>query len=121
MAVEVAWDFEMDQPIFRRGEPVTVTGLEAVKVWAWNALKTARFRFHHHTRAYGSEVERLMGKTFSEDVKRSEAARYFREALEINPYITAVEDVTAEFASSTLTVRGTMRTIYGDTEVTADV
>lgn len=120
-AVEAAWDFETDRPVFHRGEPVLVTGLEAVKVWAWNALKTARFRFRHHTRAYGCEIERLVGQPFSEDVKRSEAARYFREALEIDPYITGVEDVTAEFSGSTLTVRGTIRTIYGDTEVVSDV
>lgn len=121
LAREVAWDFEQDRPIFHRGEPVIVTGLEAVLVWAWNALKTERFRYRHHSRAYGSEMERLIGQTFTGDLKRAEAARYFREALEPNPYITGVEEITAELTGDRLHVTGTIRTIYGDKEVYADV
>lgn len=117
LAKEAAWDFERDLPIFRRGEPVIVTGLEAVLVWAWNALKTERFRYRHHSRGYGNEMERLIGQTFSGDLKRSEAARYFREALEPNPYITGVEQITAELEGDRLTVTGTIRTIYGAEEM----
>lgn len=121
LAREVAWDFDADRPIFRRGEPVIVTGLDAVMVWCWNALKTERFRYRHHSRAYGNEMERLIGQTFTGDLKRSEAARYFREALEPNPYVTAVENVTAVFSGDELTVTGTVKTIYGEEEITAYV
>lgn len=121
MAKEVAWDFEADKPIFQRGEPVIVTGLDAVMVWAWNALKTERFRYRHHSRSYGNEMERLMGQTFIGDLKRAEAVRYFREALEPNPYISGVENITAELQGDVLTVTGTVRTIYGDKEMSARV
>ena len=40
---EVAWDFARGIPIYAGGRPVEVTGLEAVTVWIWKALKTARF------------------------------------------------------------------------------
>lgn len=112
LAREVAWDLEADRPLFQRGEPVIVTGLEAVMVWVWNALKTERFRYRHHSRSYGNEMERLMGQSFTGDLKRAEAARYFREALEPNPYITGVEGITAELEGDELTVTGTVRTIY---------
>lgn len=121
MAREVAWDYETDAPIFRQGEPVIITGLDAVLVWAWNALKTERFRYRHHSRGYGNEMERLIGKSFSGDLKRAEAARYFQEALEPNPYISAVEGITAHMAGDVLTVTGTIKTIYGDTEVSVSV
>lgn len=121
MAREVAWDYERDEPIFRRGEPVIVEGLDAVMVWAWGALKTERFRYRHHSRGYGNEMERLIGTTFSGDLKRAEAARYFREALEPNPYITGVEDISARLDGDTLAASGTLRTIYGSKEVSIRV
>ncbi len=121
LAREVAWDYEADKPIFRQGEPVIVTGLDAVLVWAWNTLKNERFRYRHHSRSYGCEMERLIGQTFHGDLKRAEAARYFREALEINPYITGVEGITARLEGATLHVTGTIRTIYGDKEMSASV
>ncbi len=121
LAREVAWDFEGDKPLFQRGEPVVVTGLEAVMVWVWNALKTERFRYRHHSRSYGNETERLTGQNFTGDLKRAEAARYFREALEPNPYITGVDGITAKLEGDVLTVTGTVRTIYGDKEVSVRV
>ena len=42
---EIAWDYVNNLPVFRRGEPVVVTGKEAVKVWIWKALHTARYRY----------------------------------------------------------------------------
>ena len=121
LAKEVAWDFERDRPIFRNGEPVIVTGREAVMVWAWNALKTERFRYRHHSRGYGNEMERLTGQAFTGDLKKAEAARYFREALAPNPYITGVEGLAVRLEGSTLHVTGTIRTIYGEKEVSVDV
>lgn len=121
LAKEVAWDFGLDRPIFRRGKPVIVSGLEAVKVWIWNALKNERYRYEHHTRAYGSELERLIGQTFTGDLKRAEAIRYFREALEPNPYITGVENVTIELSEAGMTITGTVKTVYGSEEMTVDV
>ena len=41
---EIAWDFEKNIPIFQDGKPLEVTGLEAVKVWIWKALHTARYQ-----------------------------------------------------------------------------
>ncbi|MBU5231286.1 DUF2634 domain-containing protein, partial [Intestinimonas butyriciproducens] len=58
---EVKWDYDGNRPVFRNGEPETVEGAEAVRVWAWLALHTTRFRHEIYSRAYGTELENLMG------------------------------------------------------------
>ena len=110
---EVAWDFVHDVPIFRGGEPVVVEGKEALKVWIWRALRTPRFRYEIYSWAYGSEFESLLGQAYSDSIKTAEAPRYLRECLLINPYITAVRDISVTFDSARLTVKGTAVTIYG--------
>lgn len=114
---EVAWDFETGTPIYSAGRPVEVTGAEAVRVWAWKALKTARCRFDIYSWDYGCEAESLVGKAFTAQVKESEAARYVREALAPNPYITEVRQVEAVFSGTQLTVSCIVSTIYGEVEI----
>ena len=113
---EVAWDFKRDVPVFRQGEPVVVTGKEALKVWIWRAIRTPRFRYEIYTWAYGSEFESLLGQAYTDAVKTAEAPRYLRECLLINPYITAVKNISVSFESAKLTVAGTAVTIYGEVE-----
>lgn len=111
---EVAWDYERNRPIFRRGEPMTVTGKEAVKVWIWKALHTERFRYEIYSWDYGEEFSGLIGQAYTPTLKEAEAPRYLRECLLINPYIKAVKNIAVSFADSRLTVSGTAETIYGE-------
>lgn len=118
MAREVAWDFERDLPVLRRGEPQFCEGAEAVAVWAYNALSTVRYRHDIFSWDYGCELESLIGQSYSADTKKAEAIRYVREALLINPYISEVNDVRVEFDGvGTLTVSCRIRTIYGELTV----
>ena len=119
LAKEVAWDYVNDVPIYRRGEPVTVTGKEAVKVWIWNAIHTARYRYEIYSWAYGSEFQSLVGQAYTEALKTAEAPRYLRECLLVNPYITAVNNITVEFEGASLTVAGTVATVYGEVPINA--
>ena len=116
---EVAWDFARGIPIYAGGRPVEVTGLEAVTVWIWKALKTARFHHDIYTWGYGCEAESLIGKAFTAQVKESEAVRYVREALAPNPYITDVRQVDVSFQGTKLTISCQVSTSYGEAEVTA--
>lgn len=118
---EAAWDFENDVPIFRGGEPVVVTEKEALKVWIWRALRTPRFKYEIYTWAYGSEFESLLGQAYSDSVKTAEAPRYLRECLLVNPYITAVKDISVTFQAARLTVSGTAVTVYGEVNFNAIV
>lgn len=114
---EVAWDFSAGTPIFSGGKPVTVAGAEAVKVWIWKALMTPRRRHDIYTWDYGSEVESLIGQAFTSAVKQSEAVRYVREALMVNPYIKAVHQVSVDFSGERLTISCSVDTIYGEVEI----
>lgn len=114
---EIAWDFSIGTPIFSGGKPVEVTGAEAVKVWAWKAIKTARFRHEIYTWDFGCQAEELVGQPFTPAVKESEAVRYIREALAPNPYITEVRQVNVTFSGTKLTVSCAIATIYGEVEV----
>lgn len=117
LCMEVAWDFEGGKPIFSGGKPLVVTGAEAVKVWIWKALMTARTRYDVYSWDYGSEVESLIGQAFTPAVKRSEGARYVREALLVNPYIRAVRQVDVSFRDGLLTIACEVETIYGEVRV----
>lgn len=118
---DVAWDYASDMPIFCRGEPVIVTGAEAVKVWIWRAIHTPRYAYEIHTGDYGSDLDRLMGQAYTDTLKTAEAPRYLRECLLINPYITAVRNIEVDFAGSVLTIRCIVDTIYGEVGISASV
>lgn len=117
---ETKWNFTEDKPVFKNGEPVIVTGNEAVKVWIWNALKTKRKRYVIYTHNYGSDIEELIGQPYSEAVKSIEAGRYIEDCLLINPYITAVKDTEAVFEKDSLKISFSAETIYGSIEMRGD-
>jgi hypothetical protein len=114
---EVKWDYEKNIPIYVNGSPVIVSGKEAVLVWAWKALDTSRYRHEIYTWDYGCEVESLIGQPFAEELKQSEAARYVKECLITNPYITGVTDITVSFTGEILNIRCTIETIYGEVSI----
>jgi hypothetical protein len=114
---EVKWDFENNSPVIMNGAPVVVSGKEAVLVWAWKALNSSRYKYEIYTWDYGCEVESLIGKPFTEELKQSEATRYIRECLLVNPYITDVSDITASLIDDILSISCTIETIYGEVDV----
>ena len=114
---EVKWDYDNNIPIYKNGSPDMVEGRDAVFAWAWKALHTPRFRHEIYTWNYGNEVESLIGQPFTEELKKSEAARYVEECLLINPYISGVENVAVEFAGDTIQVSCTIKTVYGEGEI----
>ena len=118
---EAAWDFQTGAPVFRGGAPVVVTGKDAVLVWAWKALRTVRFRHPVYSWSYGCELERLVGRPYTQALKQAEAARYVRECLLINPYIKGAGQVQVSFAGDTLAVLGRLETVYGEEEISLAV
>ena len=111
---DVAMDYEKGAPLFAGGNPVVVSGLEALKSWAWRAIQTARYRYSSFSWDYGCELENLVGQPYGQDTRRSEAVRYVREALEVCPYITSAQAVVEGLEGSSLHIRVVMRTVYGD-------
>lgn len=114
---DVAMDYDRGIPLFSAGEPVIVTGLEAVKSWAWRAIKTERYRWSCFTWDYGCELESLIGQPYREDTRLSEAVRYVEEALTVSPYITAASASVEGFSGSTLQVSVQVKTVYGEANI----
>lgn len=115
---ETDWNFQTNKPVWRNGEPVFVTGARAVLVWAWNALHTERFAHDVFSADYGPDFTGLIGQPYAEEIRQAEAIRIVRETLLVNPYITAVSQVSVSFEDSTLHLHFKMTTVYG--EVTID-
>lgn len=90
-----------------------VTGLEAVRGWAWRAVDTAWYRFSVFSWSFGCELEALVRA----DTKRSEAERYVREALLVSPYIREAQVTETAFEGSTLHIAVDLTTAYGRTNV----
>lgn len=114
---EVAWDFVNDVPIFQGGCPRIVEGREALKVWIWRALRTARYRYDIYSQDYGSEYETLLGQAYTDTIKTAEAPRYFRECLLVNPYITDTRNIQVDFERAKLAVQGAAITVYGEVDL----
>lgn len=121
MCQEVAWNFTENIPILENGDYKLVFGKEAVKTWAYKALKTERFRYLIYSFHFGCELSNLIGKNYTPSLTKAESIRYVEESLLINPYIQNISDVEVDFTGSTLFVTGILHTIYGDTEMGVEV
>jgi len=111
---EVDWDFENNIPIYKNGSPSIVTGLRAVLVWAWKALHVERYRYEIYSWEYGNEIESLVGKPYTDELKKSEATRFIKECLLINPYITDVTDIVVTFDEDKINIQCKIVTVYGE-------
>lgn len=111
---DVAMDYDRGIPVFSGGNPVLVSGLEAVKSWAWRAIKTARYRWSCFTWDYGCELESLVGQPYRADTRRSEAVRYVQEALTVCPYITSASASVEGLDGAQLLITVSITTVYGE-------
>ena len=114
---EVDWDFEKDTPIIQNGDFKIVEGNNAIKVWIYKALLTPRYSYSIYSWNYGSELMDLIGKAYTPSLTKSEAKRYIKEALEINPYILEVNISEIDFKDGILSADIKILTIYGESEV----
>ena len=117
---EVAWDFKRNVPIIENRDFKIVEGNEAIKVWVYKALQTPRYQYEIYTWDYGSELLSLIGKAYTKGLTQSEASRYIKEALLINPYIFDVSIVSTSFDGDVLSANVKVKTIY-DGEVIVNV
>lgn len=98
-----------------------VTGVDALCIWAYLALKAQRYRWVIYSWQYGEEYTNLIGCSFDEDYLYSEVKRYIEECLFINEHITAIEDLTVFQVKEKLYVKFKLVTDVGSKEVAIDV
>ncbi|UWD47163.1 DUF2634 domain-containing protein [Clostridioides difficile] len=114
---EVAWNFEKDEPVVENGDFKIVEGNEAIKVWVYKCIKTNRYEHEIHSWDYGTELSELIGQKYSKGLTESEASRYIKESLLVNPYILDVNISNTKLIDDLLSVDIVINTIYGEVEV----
>lgn len=119
---EYAYDFERNSLMRNTdGKTYLVYRAEALRIWIYKALKTARYRYTAYTDDYGSEIDDLIGASRALEVLKLELQRVIVEALIYNPYIVAVHDFEFEKNGSGLHVKFTVDTVYSDIKMESDV
>ena len=114
---EVAWDFEKDEPILEKGDFKIIEKKEALKVWIYKCIKTNRYEHEIYSLEYGTELSELIGQKYTKGLTESEASRFIKEALLINPYILEVNVKSANFNRDILIANVKVSTIYGEVEI----
>lgn len=94
-----------------------VEGLDAIRVWAWMALKTARYRYEMYSWDYGCEIESLIGRGNSKEYLESETRRMVEECLSMNPHILGISEFDCKILDEKLILRFTMETDMGEVEL----
>lgn len=94
-----------------------VTGVDALCVWAFLALKAKRYRWVIYSWQYGEEYTNLIGYSYDEDYLYSEVKRYIEDCLFINEHITGITDLEVTQDRDLLKIRFKMITDVGEGEV----
>lgn len=119
---EWAFDFEtMQFKVDANGLPYMVERNEALKIWLYWAVTTAKKRWSANSRSYGSEVERMIGLPVTVAIKSEELKRTIREAVEFCEYVKAVERIEAELEDGMVTVTVSVRSVYDNKVVSVSV
>lgn len=98
-----------------------VTGVDALCVWAYLALKAKRYRWVIYSWSYGEEYTNLIGYSYSEEYLNSEVQRYMEECLFENEHITGIQDLEVSQIKDKLYIKFRLVTDVGSKEVEMDV
>ncbi|MCC2864922.1 DUF2634 domain-containing protein [Anaerovorax odorimutans] len=93
-----------------------VEGIEAVKVWAWMALQTPRYRYRIYSWNHGSEFEDLIGTSHTNEYLNTELKRMTEECLSANKYITGIESFSFKKEEDRLQISFKLITVFGEEE-----
>ncbi len=94
-----------------------VEGIEAIKVWVWNALHTERYRYAIYSWQYGVEYEQYIGQTVTDEYLQNDCQTETSDALLVNPYIKSIDNFNAEIEGSAMHITFSINTTFGSTEV----
>ena len=113
---EWAVDWEAGTFALRNGQPYTVTGNEALKIWVRCALhpESVRFLCSAHTADYGNELAAHLAGVADRGLLESLLRREIRETLLVSPYIREVDGFAFTGSGSRLTAAFTVHTVYED-------
>lgn len=111
---EWAVDWKEGGLALRNGNPYTVTGNEALKIWIHCALHpdSQRFLYSAHSADYGNQLKSLIGESKDSGVLENQLRREIKETLLVCPYITAVDGFSCVRQNSRLKISFTVHSVY---------
>lgn len=112
--VEYAYDFAKNELKTLGGRYYTVSGLEALKIWAYKKLLTPRAAYPAYSTAYGHTLTEVFGLA-DREIVQAEIKKRLEEALD-SPYIKALKDFSFAFEGGHVTVRFTIESVFGEIE-----
>lgn len=98
-----------------------VTGVDALHVWAYLALKARRYRWVIYSWQYGEEYTSLIGYSYDKDYLYSEVKRFIEDCLFVNEHIIGIQDLEVTQEKELLQIKFTMVTDVGSKEVAVNV
>lgn len=112
------WAVDWDAGCFalRNGQPYTVTGTDALKIWVYRAVhpESRRFLYSAYSSDYGNQLLALMGEGGDSGILENRMRKEIREALTVSPYIRSVDAFSFSRQGSRMTVSFTVHSIYED-------
>lgn len=110
------YDFKACDFVMEDGDPIKVSGIEALKVWITKILHTQLNRYQIYAgTSYGANIEDLViGKGYSTAFIQSELKREIETALLQNEDIEYVSDFVLTREKDKLDISFTVGTVYGE-------
>ena len=114
LCTEWAVDWEKGAFALRGGQPYTVTGTEALKIWVYAALhgESVRYGCSAHSADYGNCLAALMGEGMEQGLLENRLRKEIRETLVVCPYITEVDGFRFTRTKTGLQAAFTVHTRY---------
>lgn len=109
------FDFKAGEFRMKNGNPVVLSGIDALKLWMQKCIRTQLNRYSiYKGRQYGANVEDLVfGKSYNFDFAESELRREIETALLQNEDIQSMSSFSVKKTGSTLDISLTLITVYG--------
>lgn len=109
------FDFKAGEFKMKNGNPVVLSGIDALKLWIQKCIRTQLNRYSiYKGRQYGANIEDLViGKSYNFDFAESELRREIETALLQNEDIQSMSSFSVKKAGSTLNISLTLITVYG--------
>lgn len=109
------FDFKAGEFKMKNGNPVVLSGIDALKLWIQKCIRTQLNRYSiYKGRQYGANIEDLViGKSYNFDFAESELRREIETALLQNEDIQSMSSFSVEKTGSALDISLTLITVYG--------
>lgn len=109
------FDFKAGEFIMKNGNPVVLTGIDALKLWIQKCIRTQLNRYSiYKGKQYGANIEDLViGKSYNFDFAESELRREIETALLQNEDIQSMSSFSVKKTGSTLDISLTLITVCG--------